>query len=87
MYTELVPDCKKATLQKVIKGKIALESVIHSDGWRGYNGLVAVGYSKHFRVDHSANAFARKGHCHVNGIESFWSYTIPVTAQSAGFKT
>jgi len=33
VYTEIAPDCKKATLQKVIKGKIALESVIYSDGW------------------------------------------------------
>ena len=25
-------------------------TVIHSDGWRGYNGLVDLGYKKHFRV-------------------------------------
>ena len=43
VYTEIVPDCKKTTLQKVILGKVALESVIYSDGWRGYNGLVDVG--------------------------------------------
>ena len=86
VYTEIVPDCKKATLQKVIKGKIALESVIYSDGWRGYNGLVDVGYSKHFRVNHSANEFARDGHCHVNGIESFWSYTKRRLAKFNGVK-
>ena len=73
VYTEIVPDCKKTTLQQVILGKVALESVIYSDGWRGYNGLVDVGYSKHFRVNHGANEFAR-GQCHINGIESFWSF-------------
>lgn len=73
VYTEIVPDCKKATLQGIICGRVALETVIHSDGWRGYDGLVDVGYAKHFRVEHGANEFARGTH-HINGIESFWSY-------------
>src|SRR5205807_4674959 len=70
---EIVPDCKKATLQAIIRGRVAPEAVIHSDGWRGYDGLVDVGYSKHFRVEHGANVFAR-GTQHINGIESFWSF-------------
>ena len=74
VYTEIVPDCKRATLQAVIKGKVDLDSVIYSDGWRGYNGLVDVGYARHFRVNHGNNEFAR-GQCHINGIESFWSFT------------
>ena len=74
VYTEIVPDCKKKTLQGVILGKVELDSVIYSDGWRGYNGLVDVGYAKHFRVNHGNNEFAH-GHCHINGIESFWSFT------------
>ena len=43
VYTEIVPDCSKATLQSIIRGKVAPESVINSDGWRGYNGLVDLG--------------------------------------------
>ncbi|MDP8169710.1 IS1595 family transposase [Pasteurella skyensis] len=74
VYTEIVPDCKKKTLQAVILGKVSIDSVIYSDGWRGYNGLVDVGYSRHFRVNHSNNEFAH-GHCHINGIEAFWSFT------------
>jgi transposase len=73
VYTEIVPDCKKVTLQAIIRGRISPEAVIHSDGWRGYDGLVDVGYSKHFRVEHGANVFAR-GTQHINGIESFWSF-------------
>ncbi|NOU00881.1 MAG: IS1595 family transposase [Gallionella sp.] len=73
VYTEIVPDCTKATLQGVIRGYIAPDTVIHSDGWRGYDGLVDIGFDKHFRVNHSANEFAR-GEYHINGIESFWSY-------------
>lgn len=73
VYTEIVPNCKKDTLQAIIRGRVAPESVIHSDGWRGYDGLVDVGYAKHYRVNHGENEFAR-GNRHINGIESFWSF-------------
>src|SRR5918912_4565257 len=73
VYTEIVPDCSKATLQAIIRGRVAPETVIHSDGWRGYDGLVDVGYAKHYRVNHGKNEFARGAH-HINGIESFWSW-------------
>ena len=45
-------------------------TVINSDGWRGYNGLVDLGYG-HFRVDHSRDEFT-EGTVHINGIEGFW---------------
>ena len=70
VYTEIVPDCSKHTLQSIIRGKVTVESVINSDGWKGYNGLVDIGYG-HFRVDHGKDEFVR-GHTHVNGIEGFW---------------
>jgi transposase-like protein len=73
VYTEIVPNVQQKTLQNIIRGKVSLDSVIHSDGWRGYNGLVDVGYSKHLRVNHSDDVFA-VGDIHINGIESFWSY-------------
>ena len=63
----------KTSLIKVIRGHVSIESIIHTDGWRGYNGLVDVGYSKHLRVQHGHNEFAN-GNRHINGIESFWSY-------------
>jgi transposase-like protein len=73
VYTEIVPDCKKVTLQAIIRGRVTPEAIINSDGWRGYDGLVDVGYAKHFRVHHGQSEFVRGTH-HVNGIESFWSY-------------
>jgi len=77
VYTEIVPDCRKAMLQAmlqaIIRGRVALESVIHSDGWRGYDGLVDVGYAKHLRVEHGNNEFGF-GTRHINGIESFWNF-------------
>ena len=73
VFTEVVPDCRRATLQAVIRGRVDLESVIHSDGWRGYNGLVDLGYKKHFRVNHGQDQFVHDK-SHINGIESFWGF-------------
>ena len=73
VYTEIVENCSRTTLQAIIKGKVDLESVIHSDKWRGYNGLVDLGYKKHYRLDHGKNEFV-KGKSHINGIEGFWGY-------------
>ena len=73
VYTEIVSNCSKKTLQAIIRGKVDPESVIHSDQWRGYNGLVDMGYKKHYRIRHGNNEFAN-GKKHINGIESFWSY-------------
>ena len=73
VYTEIVPDCSKPTLQGIIRGHVEVSTVIHSDGWRGYDGLVDIGFDKHFRVNHGNNEFA-SGERPINGIESFWGY-------------
>ncbi len=48
VFTEIVPNVKKATLQGAIKHKIKPESIVYTDGWRSYDGLVDVGYDKRF---------------------------------------
>lgn len=73
VFTQIVPDCRKASLLPVIRGHVAPDSIVHSDGWKAYDGLVDMGFEKHFRVNHGENEFAR-GNRHINGIESFWSY-------------
>ena len=47
------------------------ESVIYSDGFKSYEGLIDYGYKQHHIVIHSKNEFA-KGNNHINGIENFW---------------
>jgi transposase-like protein len=75
VYTEIVEDVKARSLIPIIRGKIDIrESTIHTDGWRAYDGLVDLGYNKHYRVHHGKNEFVR-GKSHINGIESFWGYT------------
>jgi len=74
MYAEIVSDCKSRTLSQIISGLAEIESVIYSDGWRGYDGLVDLGYKKHFRVNHTDNEFSKGDGKHINGFEGFWGY-------------
>lgn len=46
-----------------------LDSVV----WRGYNGLIDVGYGKRPRVDHSQDESVT-GRTHINGIKSIWDF-------------
>ena len=73
VYTEIVPDCSKKTLQAIVRGKIDVAAMVNTDGWRGYDGLVDVGFDRHFRVRHGQDEFVQ-GASHINDIESFWSF-------------
>ena len=86
VYTEIIPDCKKDTLSLINKGKIDKSAVIYSDGWRGYDGLVDIGYDKHFRVNHGDSEFSKGQGVHINGIENFWSFTKRRLAKFNGVK-
>jgi len=73
VYTQIVPNVSRKTLQAIIQGRVEPDSVIHSDTWKSYDGLVDLGYKKHYRVRHGDNEFAKE-QSHINGIESFWGY-------------
>jgi transposase len=73
VYVNIVKNCSREQLLPIIQGKVLEGSTIYSDGWRSYDGLILNGYD-HYRVFHSKDEFAR-GKAHVNGIESFWSFT------------
>jgi len=86
VYTEIIPNCSKATLEAIIEHVVNLNSELNSDGWKGYDGLVDVGYDKHYRVNHSQDEFSDfRGH-HVNGIEAFWSFTKRRLTMSNGVR-
>jgi transposase len=73
VYTHIVKHCSKEELIPIIQGKVLESSTVYTDGWKAYDGLVLNGYT-HYRIYHSHNEFAR-GKNHVNGIESFWSFS------------
>lgn len=85
VYTEIVPNVSSAALHAIIRKKASLKSIVHTDSWRGYNGLVNLGYAKHRRVGHGDNQLAR-GPNHINGIESFWSYAKHRLAKFHGMR-
>ena len=51
VYTEIVGDCREDTLLSMIGKKVSKISVIDSDGWKGYDGLIDFGYKKHYRIN------------------------------------
>lgn len=73
VYTHIVDDVKASTLLPIIRWKVDLESILNTDKFRPYDGLVDLWYEKHHRVNHWENEFAR-GKQHINWIESFRSY-------------
>jgi transposase-like protein len=86
VYTEVIEDRTKPTILAAIRGKVDLRSVIHSDGFKSYDGLVDMGYQKHLRVDHARHEFSSKtirGN-HINGIEGFWGYAKTRLARFRG---
>ena len=60
------------------------ESVLCSDGWPGYDGLVDVGYDKHVRTN-KKKSFTN-GRTRINGIEAFWRFTKRCLAKVNGVK-
>ena len=70
VYTKIIPDASSATLMPIIERKVVPDSIVYSDGWRGYN-VLDISAFHHFRINHS-ELFADKQN-HINGIENFWN--------------
>jgi len=73
VYTQIIPDVSRETLIKIIRKKVDINSIVYTDSWRSYDGLILDGY-KHYRINHGKGIFAKNKKNHINGIESFWSY-------------
>ncbi len=73
VYTQVVQNCSREQLLPIIQEKILSEGTVFTDAWRSYDSLILHGYD-HYRIHHHENEFAR-GKNHINGIESFWSFT------------
>ena len=70
VHTEIVPEYSRKTLQTIIRGRIDVAALVNTDGWHGYDELVAVGFDRRFRVRHDQARFVPNA-SHSNGIESF----------------
>ena len=80
VYTEFVTEPSAKTLRAVIKGKVSAESIVQSEQWRGYDGLVDVGYDKYIRISKTEKSVQ------IDDIEAFWSFTKRRLAKFNGTK-
>jgi transposase-like protein len=67
----VVPNVKRATLQKAILDNVGFGSTIHTDQWSGYDGLSAKEFV-HETVNHMEE-YVTAGGVHTQAIENFWS--------------
>ena len=52
VYTKIIADASSATLMPIIERKVVPDSIVYSDGWKGYN-VLDVSDFHHFRINHS----------------------------------
>ena len=75
VYTQVIKNCSRQAILPLISRKIATSATVFTDGFKTYDGLVNMGYKKHYRVHHGKNEFAKRTEGirnHINGIENFW---------------
>ena len=68
--SEVVPDTKGDTLKSRVIDAVEPGSEVHTDQWRGYNGLDA--FYSHESVDHSSGEYVR-GDVTTNCIEGYFA--------------
>lgn len=68
---EVVHDVQGETLLEMAIKKVKRGSLIYTDKFRSYNGLITYGF-KHRRIDHGKRFV--NGKVYINGIEGFWSF-------------
>lgn len=74
MYTEIIDSARMFEIMPVIRQVVKSGSDIYTDGWSSYDAVAAYGYN-HKKVIHEKNEFAREDGSHINGVESYWSWT------------
>ena len=76
VYTQVIKNCSQKAIIPLINKRISRSAIVYTDGFKTYDGLVSMGYKKHYRVHHGKNEFAKtekkKIKNHINGIENFW---------------
>ena len=75
VFTVVVDDTKSNTLMPIIAGKIAPDSIVYTDNYRGYNALNVSNFY-HKRINHS-KLFAKNKN-HINGMGNFWNQSKKV---------
>lgn len=83
VYTEIVPDTTQRTRQAMVRGTVDSRSVIHSDSWRGHDGLGDMGYRKHHRVQPGQGVCALRRRDAPQRPRELWGHGHDPVGQSA----
>ncbi len=65
----MIPNAKATTVLPIIREKVKPDSILHTDGFKGYNALDLSGF-RHYRINHSEHVVEQPNH--MNGIENVW---------------
>ena len=68
---KVVQNVTGETLLTMAIKKVKRGSLIYTDKFRSYNGLISYGF-RHLRIDHGKRFV--NGKVYINGIEGFWSF-------------
>jgi transposase len=77
VYTEMVPDCRKATLRALIRGRLPADGPHQLNGWHGFDGLIDIDYGKPFKVGRPAACGADADGVLQpldSDVEDFWGF-------------
>jgi transposase len=75
VYTEMVPDCRKASLRALIRGRANPGGPQELNGWHGFDGLIDVDYGKPFKVTRPSDQDGRGALEPLDGdVERFWGF-------------
>ena len=73
VVARVTPDVKAKTILPIVAERVLPESVIFTDDYPIYDGVVGMGNGyTHNRINHSAKVYVM-GDVHTNTIEGFWS--------------
>lgn len=81
VQVEVVPSVRAEELRSLLVAKVKRGSLVYTDQFHGYDGLVAYGF-RHERLDKTTR-FAN-GRVYINGIEGFWSFAKERLAKHHG---
>lgn len=73
VHTQIIPDCKKAPLRAIIRGRAVADEIMRNNGWHGYQGLVDVEYERAYGVTNEGGDAAAERRARSQ-IESFWQF-------------
>lgn len=73
VFTTIIPSRRQRSLLGLVKQHVAPGSIIHTDGWPGYEKLADLGY-EHRSVNHKRAEWVGRDGTSTLFIDNYWAY-------------